>query len=95
VVDPGKAVVVTDLVHTDLLAGATVEVFNGFLGHWVSGFVVVQPSGYGYRIRRMSDRAVLPGDFAPTAVRSVVRDPVSPLCLPQLDARSATRTRAG
>jgi len=87
---------VTDLVRSDLLAGAPIEVFNDFLGHWVSGFVVVQPSGDGYRIRRISDRAALPLDFASTAVRSVPDHPgFGTVSGSSLTRGSASRTPAG
>jgi hypothetical protein len=53
-------------------SGTPVEVRSTFSQQWVSGFEVaesVEEPGHGYRIRRRSDRSVLPIVFAPDDVR--------------------------
>jgi hypothetical protein len=53
-------------------SGTRVEVRSRFDQQWVSGFEVaerVADPGSGYRIRRRSDRSVLPVVFAPEDVR--------------------------
>jgi hypothetical protein len=52
-----------------LLEGARVEVRNGFDGSWTSGFVVMEVTDTGYRLRRRYDHDVLPTEFAPADVR--------------------------
>jgi hypothetical protein len=49
--------------------GTRVEVRTSFDGSWVSGFEVESEEADGYRIRRLSDREVLPKLFPPEAVR--------------------------
>jgi len=52
--------------------GTQVEVRSRFDQRWVSGFEVAEPldePDRGYRIRRRSDRSVLPIVFAPEDVR--------------------------
>jgi hypothetical protein len=53
-------------------AGTRVEVRSRFDRRWVGGFEVAEPvegPDRGYRIRRRSDRSVLPTVFAPEDVR--------------------------
>jgi len=53
-------------------SGTPVEVRSKFDRQWVSGFEVAEPvesPGRGYRIRRRSDRSVLPVVFSPDDVR--------------------------
>jgi hypothetical protein len=53
-------------------SGTRVEVRSRFDQQWVGGFEVaeqVAEPGPGYRIRRRSDRSVLPVVFAPEEVR--------------------------
>jgi len=53
-------------------SGTRVEVRSRFDQQWVGGFEVaerVAEPGPGYRIRRRSDRSVLPVVFAPEDVR--------------------------
>lgn len=50
-------------------SGEPVEVYNAFSGDWSTGFVVAEATGTGYRLRRISDGAVLPAVFDPTDVR--------------------------
>ena len=53
-------------------SGTRVEVRSKFDQQWVGGFEVaeeVAEPGPGYRIRRRSDRSVLPVVFAPEDVR--------------------------
>ena len=53
-------------------SGTPVEVRSRFDQQWVSGFEVAEPveePDVGYRIRRRSDRSVLPIVFAPDDVR--------------------------
>ena len=57
----------------DLLeVGARVEVRTGFDRSWSKGFVIesVDVDADGYRLRRRSDKTVLPGVFAAADVRS-------------------------
>ena len=54
-------------------SGTPVEVRSRFDQQWVSGFEVAEPveaPNPGYRIRRRSDRSVLPIVFAPEEVRA-------------------------
>ena len=53
-------------------SGTRVEVRSKFDQQWVGGFEVAEPVAEpdaGYRIRRRSDRSVLPIVFAPEDVR--------------------------
>ena len=53
-------------------SGTRVEVHSTFARQWVGGFEVAEPVDGprpGYRIRRRSDRSVLPTLFAPEDVR--------------------------
>lgn len=53
-------------------SGTRVEVRSRFDRQWVGGFEVAEPLAgpdAGYRIRRRSDRSVLPVVFAPEDVR--------------------------
>jgi anti-anti-sigma factor len=52
-----------------LRVGDRVEVATHFTGTWASGFEVAAVSANGYRIRRVSDGAVLPIAFRPDAIR--------------------------
>ena len=52
-----------------LQPGTRVEVRDRFKGAWARGFEVECAEGDHYRIRRLSDGAVLPVAFAPDAVR--------------------------
>jgi hypothetical protein len=49
--------------------GTRVEVETTFRGNWSAGFEVVGSAGARYRVRRTSDGALLPVDFAPSRVR--------------------------
>ena len=53
-----------------LAVGTRVEVRTGFDRSWAKGFVVESLADDGYRLRRRSDRAVLPGTFTPDDVRA-------------------------
>jgi hypothetical protein len=57
----------------ELPAGQPVEVRNRFTQSWSAGFeiseIVPTPTRRGYRIRRLSDGAVLPDVFSDEAVR--------------------------
>ena len=44
--------------------GTRVEVRSRFRRDWVRGFEVAMTEGLGYRLRRVSDKAVLPVVFA-------------------------------
>jgi len=48
-----------------------VEVRNRYDGRWVQGFEVVEERGSGYRLCRLSDDTVLPGEFPTEDVRAV------------------------
>ena len=50
-------------------AGDQVEVQNTYVGTWARGFEIVAVERLGYRLRRMSDRCVLPSIVAFEAVR--------------------------
>ena len=52
-----------------LRAGARVEVATHFTGSWTGGFEVVGLDPNGYRVRRLSDGAVIPSDFDRSEVR--------------------------
>lgn len=47
-----------------------VEILNCFEQRWSRGFEVVERVAAGYRVRRLSDGAVLPVVFAESVVRS-------------------------
>lgn len=53
-----------------LPAGTAVEVLSPFNQTWVSGFAVEATVPGGYRLRRNSDRTVLPAVFPPSDVRA-------------------------
>jgi hypothetical protein len=55
--------------NDDLRPGRKVEVRNRFDGSWSGGFEVVEEVDVGYRVRRRSDGAVLPGVFRGDEVR--------------------------
>ena len=50
-------------------SGEPVEVYNAFSGDWSTGFAVAEATDAGYRLRRVSDGAVLPVVFGPADVR--------------------------
>jgi hypothetical protein len=52
-----------------LAPGTRVEVRSRFRRDWVRGFEVAAPDGGGYRLRRLSDRFILPVVFAHTDIR--------------------------
>ncbi len=52
-----------------LAAGTAVDVRSRYLGTWSRGFEVAEIVGDTYRVRRLSDGAVLPSDFASDDVR--------------------------
>ena len=56
-----------------LRAGTRVEVANHFTGSWAGGFEVVGLDPDGYRVRRVSDGAVIPNDFDRSEVRPARR----------------------
>ncbi|MGZ4801667.1 MAG: hypothetical protein ACXV9P_03610 [Acidimicrobiia bacterium] len=47
------------------------EVRNRFCAAWSRGFEVAEATGNGYRLRRQSDRYVLPAEFRANEVRRV------------------------
>jgi hypothetical protein len=49
--------------------GARIEVRDRFRSNWNRGFEIAERTPDGYRIRRTSDRYVLPGEFVPHEVR--------------------------
>ena len=53
-----------------LAPGAPVEVFSRFTRRWVTGFEIAEAGTDGYRVRRFSDRSVLPVELAPHDVRA-------------------------
>jgi hypothetical protein len=48
-----------------------VEVRNRYDRRWTQGFHVVEERPSGYRLRRLSDGAVLPGEFPTEDVRTL------------------------
>lgn len=53
----------------DLRPGDAVAVHSTFTGSWITGFVVEDRKGDGYRLRRTSDGEVLPAVFPARRVR--------------------------
>jgi len=51
--------------------GTDVEVRNRFCASWSRGFEVAETTNEGYRLRRQSDRYVLPTEFTANEVRRV------------------------
>lgn len=49
--------------------GTRVEVRDRFIGTWSRGFEIADHRETGYRIKRLSDKSVLPDDFDPSDVR--------------------------
>lgn len=62
-----------------------VEVWNVFTGRWTVGFTVAEVVDRAYRIRRLSDGAVLPVAFSRDRVRSRHAEPATVLGDPPLD----------
>jgi hypothetical protein len=56
--------------HNALPEGDRVEVWNVFSDQWTGNFEVAEATDGGYRLRRLSDREVLPVEFSPERVRS-------------------------
>lgn len=52
-----------------LPVGMRVEVRTRYLESWTHGFDIVEVNAGGYRVRRRSDRTVLPVEFHPEDVR--------------------------
>ena len=57
-----------------LREGTAVEVTNHFTGTWARGFEVAALHHDGCQVRRVSDGAVLPLDFAYSNVRATLRE---------------------
>ncbi|MBV8949785.1 MAG: hypothetical protein JOZ99_02840 [Actinobacteria bacterium] len=57
------------LPHTPLSVGTAVEVRNEFVAAWTRGFEIAAATPGGYRVRRLSDRYVLPTEFAAKQLR--------------------------
>jgi hypothetical protein len=55
--------------RSDLSVGASIEVRSHFRGEWTRGFEVAETTDDGYRVRRLSDRSVLPVEFTPRDIR--------------------------
>jgi hypothetical protein len=55
------------------VVGAPVEVRSDFSGRWVPGFAVEETGRHGVRLRRRSDRHVLPEWFPAEVVRPANR----------------------
>jgi hypothetical protein len=54
-----------------LTAGTSVEVRGSFRGAWSRGFEIAEVTSDGYWVRRLTDRCVLPMEFAGHDVRGV------------------------
>ena len=52
-------------------AGTAVEVRGSYRGEWSRGFEVAEATHDGYRVRRLSDRYVLPVEFMVRDIRGV------------------------
>jgi hypothetical protein len=46
-----------------------VEVRSRYDGQWAAGFQIADRTEHGYRLRRLSDDTVLPGEFSPDDIR--------------------------
>jgi len=57
-------------IRNNLPEGNRVEVWNVFSDQWTGNFEVAESTNEGYRLRRLSDREVLPVEFSPERVRS-------------------------
>jgi hypothetical protein len=57
--------------RSPLNVGTDVEVRNQFCASWSRGFEVAETTDDGYRLRRQSDRYVLPAEFTANEVRRV------------------------
>ena len=55
--------------RSSLAIGSPVEVRNRFCSAWSGGFEVAEATGDRYRVRRRSDRYVLPAEFGPSELR--------------------------
>ncbi|HMC52999.1 MAG TPA: hypothetical protein VKI64_09585 [Acidimicrobiales bacterium] len=53
-----------------LAPGDNIEVFNRFNSRWVGGFEIAETGTNGYRVRRFSDRSVLPVEVDACDVRA-------------------------
>ena len=53
--------------HLDL--GAKVEVRRRFDARWARGFEIAEVTDNGYRLRRLSDKELLPVEFEPDDIR--------------------------
>ncbi len=56
-------------MRSAISVGTHVEVRNRFCASWSRGFEVAEATGEGYRLRRQSDRYVLPAEFRANEVR--------------------------
>jgi hypothetical protein len=56
-------------VAEELSAGDKVEVRSRFNAQWSRGFEIIEVTGEGYRVRRISDGEILPVRFAEGDVR--------------------------
>jgi hypothetical protein len=55
--------------QASLSVGTAVEVRNDFVASWTRGFEIAASTPDGYRVRRLSDRYVLPAEFAAQQLR--------------------------
>ena len=68
---PNTMVQVSEGALSEQLArGTRVDVRSRFVGAWSRGFEVEEAVAQGYRIRRVSDGAVLPDVFSDEEVRA-------------------------
>jgi hypothetical protein len=49
-----------------------VEVRTRYIGAWAPGFEIAEETRDGYRVRRLSDGALLPGEFLSADVREAM-----------------------
>lgn len=62
--------------HDTFPVGVPIEVRDRFVAQWNRGFEVAERTPRGYRIRRVSDRYVLPSEFQLDDLRPEVRSTV-------------------
>jgi hypothetical protein len=80
----------------DLAVGVPIEVRSHFHGDWTNGFEIAETTPDGFRLRRLSDRTVLPTEFPAHDIRRTRphRSRLSkkgPSALPPVDRRHGPR----
>ena len=60
---------ISSMPGTDITTGTRVDVRSRYVGSWSRGFEVAERGVEGYRVRRLSDGAVLPDLFGEEELR--------------------------